>query len=357
MATFIIDLLTGKELLLNKTLIASGATGVSAITLTNLGTGVGKVAKYTTNTEGFLRSIEAGQGILVTNNSNEITIDATGGTSSAVFNLYTGTTAPATYVGQTEFNVYSGTTVPANYYNKTEINIYTGATDTRITAIETDVSILNGTWIVSGDTIYNGNTGSTFIGDYKNNNYTEVTTGGTISLHGEATVWNDIFIGISGAKVPVANAPTWTSFIGNLFEYTFAVNDYLNLSASEILHEYNEGSDLETHIHLVTNGLDLTDRTVKYEIEYAISNDGGVFTGTTIISSEFIIPANTPDLTNFNIDIGSISGIGIKFGAMLKTRLKKITSSGTEPSNDSFILMLGVHYEINKLGSNNEISS
>jgi hypothetical protein len=52
--------------------------------------------------------------------------------NGTTFNLYTGTTAPATYLSKSAFNTYSGTTVPANYYNKTQINAYTGATAAQI---------------------------------------------------------------------------------------------------------------------------------------------------------------------------------------------------------------------------------
>jgi len=70
----------------------------------------------------------------------------------AVFNDYTGTTAPATFLSKTEFNTYTGTTVPANYYNKTQINSYTGSTLLLINAKQ-DKLVAGDGIVISGTTI------------------------------------------------------------------------------------------------------------------------------------------------------------------------------------------------------------
>ena len=70
----------------------------------------------------------------------------------AVFADYTGTTAPATYLSKTEFNTYTGTTVPANYYNKTEINAYSASTLLLINAKQDQLVAGEGI-VLSGNTI------------------------------------------------------------------------------------------------------------------------------------------------------------------------------------------------------------
>ena len=70
----------------------------------------------------------------------------------SVFENYTGTTAPATYLSKTEFNTYTGTTVPANYYNKTEINAYSASTLLLINAKQ-DQLIAGEGIVLSGSTI------------------------------------------------------------------------------------------------------------------------------------------------------------------------------------------------------------
>jgi hypothetical protein len=48
--------------------------------------------------------------------------------NKSIYQTYTGTTAPATYLSKSAFNIYSGTTVPNTYYNKTQINSYSATT-------------------------------------------------------------------------------------------------------------------------------------------------------------------------------------------------------------------------------------
>lgn len=78
--------------------------------------------------------------------------DIEGKVDVAVFNDYTGTTAPATYLSKTDFNTYSGTTVPANYYNKSEINAYSASTLLLINAKQ-DKLIAGEGIVISGTTI------------------------------------------------------------------------------------------------------------------------------------------------------------------------------------------------------------
>ena len=70
----------------------------------------------------------------------------------SAFADYTGTTAPATYLSKTEFNTYTGTTMPANYYNKTEINAYSASTLLLINAKQ-DQLIAGEGIVLSGTTI------------------------------------------------------------------------------------------------------------------------------------------------------------------------------------------------------------
>jgi len=69
-----------------------------------------------------------------------------------VFDNYTGTTAPATFLSKTEFNTYTGTTLPANYYNKTQIDTYSASTLLLINAKQ-DQLIAGDGIVLSGNTI------------------------------------------------------------------------------------------------------------------------------------------------------------------------------------------------------------
>lgn len=187
-------------------------------------------------------------------------------------------------------------------------------------------------------------------------NYTSFEADGTMVAVGNATTYNGVQFSVTGAKVPAANAPTWASFVGNLNEYTFAINDYIDLGAQELRHDYLEGSNLEIHVHWATNSLDATDRAVKWEIEYTVANMASsapftVFPATTTVSSETVIPANTAAKSHIYSSIGVITGTGLKIGAQVKFRLKRITASTTAPSGNPFALQVGLHYQQDTMGS------
>jgi len=193
-------------------------------------------------------------------------------------------------------------------------------------------------------------------------NYSNFEADGTLKFNGTAAVWNDINRSFSSARVPAANAPSWTSFVGNLNEYTFGINDLSELEPIEMLHDYQEGTDIEIHLHWVNNGLDGTDRYVKWEVEYTIANMGDplntgvgdVFPAPTVVSVEKLIPANTPDRTHLYVDLTDITGTSVTMGAAIKMRIRRITADGTAPSGNPFALMVGIHYEVDTVGSRTE---
>jgi hypothetical protein len=197
--------------------------------------------------------------------------------------------------------------------------------------------------------------GSKF-GDVESGDYSEFEADGTLSAYGEATTYNDVQFSVSTARVPAANAPTWANMTTNLSAYTFAVNDYIDLESNEISHGYKPGGIVTIHIHLVTNGLDATDRTVKYQVAYAMTNKDGIVS-ETVASAQYVIPADTPDRTYLYMPITTVNSTGLTFGANIAMQLKRVVEdTGTAPSSDPFVTMVGVHIEMARIGSRNETS-
>ncbi|HEB27330.1 MAG TPA: hypothetical protein ENI05_06075 [Porticoccus sp.] len=192
-------------------------------------------------------------------------------------------------------------------------------------------------------------------------NFSKFEDDGTLEFNGTATVFEDIVISLSSARVPAANAPTWAGFIGNLNNYTYGLNDFQEFS-TEIKHSYKEGSDIEFHLHGATNGLEGVDKTIKFEIEYELINPstinglGGVYTGTTIMNGEMIIPASTADKTSFVLNIGIENSGNFNQGASVVGRVRRIASTGTEPASDPFVVQVGIHVEQDTVGSRTELT-
>lgn len=195
------------------------------------------------------------------------------------------------------------------------------------------------------------------IGDVAGGNYLEIEADGTIILHGNATVFNDLEFDLI-PKTSGGGNPTLATFIGAIKKYTWAVNDEVaNAKGRELPHGWKEGSIAEIHIHLCTNGTYVNNRYVKFEVGYTLADMGGTYLGEQVITKEVTIPANTPDRHHLYFSIADIDLTGFHFGAQFEVRLKRITSTGLAPSSDPFIFGLALHLEYNKLGSREEASN
>lgn len=187
------------------------------------------------------------------------------------------------------------------------------------------------------------------IGNIDGGNYLEIESDGTPHLIGDATVYEDIRFSISVAKIPPANAPTWTTFTANTSLYTFALNDYCWLTTEEPMHSRKSESNIETHLHIYTNGVDVNDRTLKFELYYVWTEENGV-ASESLISNEWTIPANTPDKTLLKFSFGTLNGTGKTLNTQIIPTLKRVASSGTEPTSDPFVSMVGGHAQIDTPG-------
>jgi len=169
--------------------------------------------------------------------------------------------------------------------------------------------------------------------------------------------YDDLFVDIAPRTTGVGK-PTLSAFSGNIQKYTFAVNDISELSAIELKHDWKEGSEIEIHVHWCTNGAnDATVRGVKWEIDYTWANNLEVgnytaFPSATTLSSETSIAENEPDKTHKYTSVLSFTPTGGKIGACLCISLKRIASvTNTAPANNPFVIMVGVHYQIDTIGS------
>jgi len=186
-------------------------------------------------------------------------------------------------------------------------------------------------------------------------NYLEIESDGTIKEVGTGTTFEDLNFAIAAAKTPPANTPTWATFTANTNAYTFAINDYADMGTVEIPHRYKEGTDLEVHLHIATNGANnATARKVKYVVYYTYGvPDNGLnqFISEASLTAELTIPANQADKSAFYLSMGTITGTNLKIGTQLKMRIKRIAGTGTEPINDPFLGQVGVHFESDTQGS------
>lgn len=148
-----------------------------------------------------------------------------------------------------------------------------------------------------------------------------------------------------------AGIPTLEVFKGNITAPQWKVNDFNVCEGQELIHAWKEGDEIFWHIHVVTNGAEVTDRYVKFELEYCYANINGVVSAVQTISHEFKIPANTIDRTMLIISLGSFVYAAGKIGGHIWPRLKRIASTGLAPTGNPFCTMLQAHVLCDSIGS------
>jgi hypothetical protein len=164
------------------------------------------------------------------------------------------------------------------------------------------------------------------------------------------TVWVDIDSPIL-IRTTGVGIPTLATFNGNLTMPQWAVNDFNQCESQEFIHEWKEGSACYWHLHLNTNGLDATDRYVKFELEYAYSV-AGVWTFPAVVTTDdILIPANTADKTQIIMSLGNFTPTNAKIGDHCVARLKRVAAAGTAPTNNPWIPMLQMHVQKDTIGS------
>lgn len=166
----------------------------------------------------------------------------------------------------------------------------------------------------------------------------------------EGPLWSDIDFPII-IRTTGPNIPTLVAINGNLTLPQWAVNDFNVCEAQEIIHAWKEGTPAEWHIHLTTNGLDATDRYVRFTLEYGHVSIGGAWIFPALVTTaDLLIPANTANETMLVYKIADFTPPnGIAGHAV--TRLQRVAAVGTAPTNNPWVSMLQLHVQCDTIGS------
>ena len=181
-------------------------------------------------------------------------------------------------------------------------------------------------------------------------NYSNFESDGTLVFNGNATVWVDLDFPII-IRTTGPNIPTLTTLQGNISVPQWAVNDFTQCEGQELIHGWREGSAIYWHVHMITNGTNVDNRYVKWELEWVWANvNGAISSPITTTSSDILIPTNTPTKTHVMASIGS-STIAATIGGHIYARLRRVASTGTAPTGNPWCTMLQAHIECDTVGS------
>ncbi len=184
-----------------------------------------------------------------------------------------------------------------------------------------------------------------------------IATGAAKTLVLDTAVWNDLPpTPVISAKLG-ATAPTLATFVDDIQQFTFDNSNDFITGDTEVVHGYKEGTDILPHVHWATNGTDGTERTIKWQYKYTISNGNSsapfdsLFPSQVVLSAEIVIPASTGDRAHIISGLGVIPGAGIKIGDIIVWRFERIAASGDDPSNDPFAIQVGAHAQFDTIAS------
>jgi len=184
-------------------------------------------------------------------------------------------------------------------------------------------------------------------------------------LQGEQGRWEDMRIVPGAFTFPGAADPVLDSWqpggSGTTFMvYVFAKNDYVNATC-QIPHTYKQGSDLKPHIHWTprNRGVSENGNNVGWKVDYSIANPDGTFGPSITVDLQ-----DTCNGVNHRHEItrsGIISGTGIQISSILQLKIYRSdtgaddTWAGTIASQLPALLEFDIHFEINELGSEQEL--
>lgn len=195
--------------------------------------------------------------------------------------------------------------------------------------------------------------GTTKLGDGGVTNYTKIEPDGTIEFNGAATVFKDINLGSALLTKPAASAPDTDEFKdegGNdtgIETYAFAPGEKVS-GNFELQHDYKEGSDITFHVHFQGITAPTGTDKVKWQLIYTVAKSDATLDAVTTIVKEIDFDTQYEFL---RADFAVIIGTNFSIEDQFLFQLSRITASADEYAGDALIATVGIHYEIDTIGS------
>jgi len=178
--------------------------------------------------------------------------------------------------------------------------------------------------------------------------FVDTPEGKTLILKNSA--YQDINFGINPRNTG-SGRPTLEEFVSRIQQFSFAVGDFADLSPEEMLHGWEEGSELEFHTHVGIKNSDIDDRGVRFELTYVYIDSNGIYQATAV-EHEVLIEANLSTPTDLYFSFNKFTPGHGKIGNQVLTCIKRISAENNpEPTSNPFLLSIGLHYKINTFGS------
>lgn len=219
---------------------------------------------------------------------------------------------------------------------------------------------------------------------------TVTTSGGDYTVHCADNytlalthgAWDDLMVGITGARLPSSGNPTWvaaatTGWSCELLEFSKSATNTIYFTV-QMPHGYAVGTDIYCHVHWASQAAKTVAEGVRVAWSLALTwtdigedrsaevtrtnylpvqmRSGGTYTAADIV-------ANRHYLTDFTVVAtggsgGVISGANMSLSSILCGSLSRLGGDATYDTYDDEVYLLGIdfHYQKDTLGSRTELT-
>ncbi len=183
----------------------------------------------------------------------------------------------------------------------------------------------------------------------------EVQCGTAKTIELQTVVWDDENIGAGTLSGPPGLQPGIVNFVDNIGADTgiatfgIAVGEGLS-GFLEIPHKYKEGTDITFHVHWQGIAAPTGTDNVQWQLTYTLCGESATITLPPVT----IITAETAFDTQYECMITSftaITGTDFNIGDQFLFTIERITASANEYGGEGLIQTVGIHFQIDTIGS------
>ena len=264
-------------------------------------------------------------------------------------NLGVGSTSPSARFHVVSDTQYDGFAINNSSYTVMTLSGFSGTNDAGgLILLAAGVNKIQ--LLASGDSLFRG--GPVELGSATD--YARFEADGTLLFTGAATVFKDINIGAGTLSGPPGKQPGIVNFVDEagadtgIATFGLAVGEGLS-GFFEIQHDYKEGSNITFHVHwqgiaVPAGGTD----NVQFQLTYTVSKNNETLDAVTVITAETAINVRYDSkVTAFTI----ITGTNFNIEDQFIFTLERIAASADEYGGEALIQTVGIHYEVNTVGS------
>ena len=181
-------------------------------------------------------------------------------------------------------------------------------------------------------------------------------------MNGAATVWKDINMGAAVLSRPASSQPSEGNFLDegggdtDITTLAYAIGEKASGSI-EMQHDYKEGSNFTFHVHwqgivAPAGGTD----NVQWRLTYALMRDGTILDAVTIIDTVDTVittqySSHRSDFPTIDGSTAGNNGSGVKIEDQFIFTLERVAATSDDYAGDSLVATVGLHYEIDTVGS------